>query len=105
MEDFDRRNFLRVIEYPVIMFVARSGFGYDDPVFLSLEVVTEERTIGYGGESSRRWICDVQEVDRPPATYVLPVLANSWQSVFDAYADWQAVKDTQNNWYQTAGYP
>jgi hypothetical protein len=105
MEDFDRRNFLRVIEYPVIMFVARSGFGYDDPVFLSLEVVTEERTIGYGGESSRRWICDVQEVDRPPATYVLPVLANSWQSVFDAYADWQAVKDTQSSWYQIAGYP
>jgi hypothetical protein len=105
MEDFDRRNFLRIIEYPVIMFVARPDFGYDDPVFLSLEVVTEERTIGYGGESSRRWICDVQEVDRPPATYVLPVLAIPWQSVLDGYGDWQAVLDTGNNWYQIAGYP
>ncbi len=105
MEDFDRRNFLRLIEYPVIMFAARSDFGYDDPVFLSLEVVTEERTIGYGGESSRRWICDVQEVDRPPATYVLPVLAIPWQSVLDIYGTWDALRATGNTWYQTAGYP
>ena len=104
LEEYERRRFLKIIEYPVIMFAARSGFGYDDPVFLSLETVTEERTIGYGGETSRRWLCDVQEVDRPPATYVLPVLALSWQVILDNYADWQAAVDTQNNWYQLAGY-
>ena len=84
LEDSERRQFLKIIEFPVIMFAARNQFGYDDPVFLSLETVTEERTIGYGGETSRRWVCDVQEVDRPPATYVPPVLANAGGRTFSA---------------------
>ena len=104
LNDGDRRRFLEVIDYPVVMFAARPGFGFDDSVFLSLGSVIEERTYGLGSEESRRWIVEAQQVNRPPAELVLPPPSVSWDDVRNSGDTWQDLLDSGKDWFAVAGW-
>lgn len=104
LTDAERIRFQQIIDYPTLMFVARPGFGFEEPVFLSVGSVTEYRTTGMGSETSRRWVLDVQEIARPPALYVPPAPTVTWGT-------WEASGDTWGDipftttWFEFAGFP
>ena len=104
LEEPERFQLVNLLDFPVLMFAARPGFGVEDPVFLSVGGVSEERTSGLGSESSRRFVIQVQQVARPPAFYPPPIPAFSWQDRLDEDRTWGEVLPLFN-WYDYAGYP
>ena len=104
LEDADRKQLLALIQFPIIMFAARNGYGLDEPVFLSIGSITEERTSGLGYESSRRWSVDVTQVARPPAFYPLPVPTVTWQDRVDDGDTWGEVLASQITWFDYGGF-
>jgi hypothetical protein len=104
LEDAERRRFLGIIQYPIIMFAARPNFGVEEPLFASLGTVTEERTSGLGSEPSRRWVMDVQFIARPPAVYAPPPPSASWQTRTDEDDTWGEVKASLQRWFDYAGF-
>ena len=104
LEADDAERFKLLIEYPVIMFVSRLGYGFSDPVYLALGRVREERTSPLGAEPSRRWITEVNRVDRPPAEYPYVVVGATWQERENVPNTWQTALDNYENWYTYAGF-
>jgi hypothetical protein len=104
LEDWERLQFLRLINYPIVMFAARPGFGVDEPLFLSVGSVVEERTSGLGYETSRRWVLDIQQVSRPPAFYPEPQPAFTWGDRLDDFTDWGQLLIESYTWTRYGGY-
>jgi hypothetical protein len=104
LEDGERNRFVSLIQYPILMFAPRVGYGFDEPVFASVGSVTEERTTGLGYEPSRRWNVDLQQIQRPPAHYVEPPPAFTWQTRKDEADQWGAVIADGHTWFGYAGY-
>jgi hypothetical protein len=104
LEDWERIQLTRLLNFPIIMFAARPGFGVDEPVFLSVGAVTEERTSGLGYETSRRWVADVQQVSRPPAFYPEPAPSFTWGDRLDDYTDWGQLLIDSITWTRFGGY-
>ena len=104
LEDWERIQFTRLLNYPIIMFAARPGFGVDEPVFLSVGAVTEERTSGLGYETSRRWAVEVQQVSRPPAFYPEPAPAFTWGDRLDDFTDWSQLLIESYTWIRYGGF-
>lgn len=104
LDDAEKRSLLIAMQAPVIMFVARPGFGFDEPVFLSPGPVTEGRTVGLGSEQSRRWEIPFLQVARPPAFYGTDIPGVLWQDKLDAAQTWEQVRDSNLIWFDFAGY-
>ena len=104
LEDAQRRRFLGIIQYPILMFAPRPNFGVEEPVFCSVGSVVEERTTGLGSEPSRRWTMDVQYIARPPAVYAPPPPSESWQTRKDEADTWGEVRDSLQRWFDYAGF-
>lgn len=104
LTDAERNAFLIAMRSPVIMFAARPGFGFRDPVFLSPGTVNEGRTVGLGREQSRRWSVDFTQVSRPPAFYGDALPSSTWQDHLDLGATWQSVFDQNIIWFDLAGF-
>ena len=105
LEEFERRRILAIMSFPVVMFVSRAGYGFDQPVFLSPGTVTEERTTGLGSEQSRRWMIDFNEIARPPSYYPPPLAAVTWQDRLDEDRTWQELIDIPpESWFTYGGY-
>lgn len=102
----DRQDFVQMMEFPVLQFVPRPGYGFDNQVlFVSPGDVVEQRTSPKGSEPSRRWIVSLDRVDRPPADYPVTIIGTTWQEVLDSGDTWQNVLDSGINNYDLAGYP
>lgn len=105
MNDADRKNMELLLNFPVVMFSARAGYGFDEPVYLALGTAREERTSPMGYESSRRWIISVTQVDRPPADYPYVLLGVTWQARQNVPNTWLTASTDYTDWYDYAGYP
>lgn len=105
LSDVEREDFLRLLDFPVLFFAPRPGFGFPDPVFVSVGQAVEARTAGLGSEPSRRITVSLSEVDRPPPDYPYTIIGDTWQFWLDSTDTWQDAFDTRDNWYQLAGYP
>ena len=103
LEDSDRHAFLRILGYPVVLFQARPGFGFDGAVYLALGSVQEERTTGLGSESSRRWFVECQQVGMPPAELVSVPVSESWADA-QARGTWGDIFASGDNWLNVAGW-
>jgi hypothetical protein len=101
----EQEQFLDIINYPVVMFVSRPDYGFDEPVYLALGRVKEERTSPFGAEDSRRWEVEVVKVDRPPADYPYTAIGVTWQEREDVPNTWTTAKANYTNWRVYAGYP
>jgi hypothetical protein len=103
LTDGARRTFLGLMQSAVLMLATRPGFGFEVPLFVAPGTVTEERTVGYGGEDSRRWAVDFTQVARPPAHYDTILPATSWQEHLDDGDTWQIALDSGVIWFDYAG--
>lgn len=102
----EREKLLLVLEYPVLMFVSRIGYGVSDPVFFAVGRVDEERTSPFGYEPSRRWTATVTQVDRPPAIYPYVVAGVDWDTRVNTESEtWTTASSDFVDWYSFAGYP
>lgn len=105
LSEAEQDQFLGILSYPVVMFVARPGYGFDEPVYLALGKAKESRTSPFGWETSRRWEVKVTKVDRPPADYPYTAIGVSWQEREDVPNTWTTAAANYTNWRQYAGYP
>ena len=102
----ERENFILLLNYPVLMFVSRLGYGYSDPVFFAVGNVEEERTSPFGFEPSRRWTMAVTQVDRPPAIYPYVIPGVDWDTRVNTESEtWTTASNDFVDWYSFAGYP
>lgn len=105
LSDVQRANLESLLSYPVLFFVARANYGFDEPLYLAVGRAEEERTSPLGAEDSRRWYLQVTRVDRPPADYAGTQIGDSWQTVKDVPNTWTTVSANYTDWYDVAGYP
>ena len=76
--------------------------GLPDVTYMSIGRVDVSRTSPNVFEDSRRFTLEYQVVKAPPAYWSYPGQeANTWQDVFDTYANWAAVSN--HSWRQIVG--
>ena len=105
LEANEAESLLNILSYPVVMFVSRPGYGFDEPVYLALGRAKEERTSPFGWETSRRWNVKVTKVDRPPADYPYTAIGVSWLTRENVPNTWTTAAGNYANWREYAGYP
>lgn len=104
LSDAERSQMELILSYPILFFAARSGYGFDDPIYLAVGRVEEERTSPLGAEESRRWRLQVTKVDRPPADYAGTIIGVTWDTR-DNTNTWTTAAANFTDWYDWAGYP
>ena len=104
LNDDERVKFLQVLLYSHLMFTPRPGFGFEEPIFCVMGEVTEQRVVGWGGETARRWGVEVIQIARPPATYVPPPPQHTWQSRLTEASTWAEVVNSFVDWFDYSGY-
>ena len=104
LNDDERVKFLQILQYAHLMFTPRPFFGFEEPIFCVMGEVTEQRVVGWGGETARRWNVEVIQIARPPATYVAPAAQHTWQNRLDEAATWDEVLNSFVDWFDYSGY-
>lgn len=104
LTEAERLQLLDLLTFPATMFMFRTGYGFEQPIFTAIGNVVEGRTSGLGAEESRRWTMTVTKIDRPPPDYPYSVAGQTWAEVNAAYADWTDVNTNVADFYELAGY-
>lgn len=105
LETADSQQLLQILNFPVVMLMGRTGYGFTQPLYVSIGDVVEQRTSGLGAEPSRRWILDCSQVDRPPPDFPYIVVGQDWQTFIDGSDTWGDLDSTYPSFYEMAGYP
>lgn len=105
LSDTERDDLLTILSYPVLLFVARTGAGIAEPLYLSPGTAVEERPSPLHNETARRHIISFTQVDRPPASWPYIPVGDTWQERYDLQETWTTVNSSYGNWSEYAGFP
>jgi hypothetical protein len=86
----------------LVLFQPRVGFGFEEPLFMAVGEVREERLAALGREQARRWSLDVQLTAPPPPQFTIN-LGDSWQDVLDAGDTWNELLQAGGTWFDLTG--
>jgi hypothetical protein len=105
LTDEDRLRLIEILEFPVIMWMPRTGYGLEQPLYLAAGNLSEIRPSLLGSEPARRWTLGITQIDRPPPDFPFSVAGQSWQDVLDSTDLWSDVLANYDDFYDLAGYP
>lgn len=86
----------------IVLFQPRIGFGFEEPLFLSVGEVREERPAALGREQARRWSLDVQLTAPPPPQFTIN-LGALWQDVLASGDTWNDIFQAGGTWFDLTG--
>jgi hypothetical protein len=86
----------------IVLFQPRIGYGFEEPLFLSIGNVKEFRPAALGREQARRWELDCQLTGPPPPQFTIN-LGDSWQDILDAGDDWTHYLQAGGTWFDLTG--
>lgn len=103
LTDDERRQFQQLVfTGRVLVFSPRPNFGFDELFYMAVGKVTEERVVPLGIEPARRWICEVQRVAVPPASFFVAA-GDTWQDVYNEGLTWLQHAASGDDWLEFAG--
>jgi hypothetical protein len=105
LDDEARERLIEIAEFPVIVWMPRTGYGVDQPLYLAIGNLSEIRPSPLGAEPSRRWTLAITQIDRPPPDFPYSVAGQSWQDVLDSTDLWSDVLVGYDDFYELAGFP
>lgn len=86
----------------ILLFQPRIGFGFEEPLFLSVDDVREIRPAALGREQARRWQLEFQQVAPPPPQFTI-AFGTTWQEVLAANLTWTQRQQAALTWRQLTG--
>jgi hypothetical protein len=103
LEDDERIAFRSMLDSGrTLLFQPRIGFGFEEPLYLSVGDAVEQRVSTAGAEPARVWECQVTLTGPPPPQFVIPV-GQTWQNKKDSTFTWTYWTATGQTWLEFAG--
>lgn len=94
----ERIQFIKIINAGRVLLLRNPDPHYPENMwYVSIGSVSEERIDPDHRNSVRRWVCDLQVVDRPSGL-IAAMTGQSWQTVKDIHTDWQDVETKNPAW-------
>lgn len=94
----ERLQFIKIINSGRVLLLRNPDPHYPETMwYVSIGSVSEERIDPDHRNPVRRWVCDLQVVDRPSGL-IAALTGQSWQHVRDIHTDWQDVQTKNDDW-------